>query len=93
MSSRGHETQLSKVIKAFAQYPSTMLMVASRTGVIRTNINWYVVKLREKGKIFYVKSDPCLASPTHGVAVYYSTDIKFRGYEPPSDQFEIPFDD
>lgn len=87
------ETQLTKVFKAFSEYPSTMLMVASRTGVIRTNITWHVDMMKDQGRIFLIKSAPCLVSPSGSNAAYYSTDTKFRGYDPPIDQIEIPFDD
>lgn len=87
------ETQFTRVFKAFSEYPSTMLMVAHRTGVIRTNISWYVDMMKDQEKIYFIKSAPCLASPSWRNAAYYSTDPKFRGYDPPIDQIEIPFDD
>lgn len=66
------QTQMKIVLKAFYEQPKTMLMVEVETGIMRSNITWYVDEWRKQDKIIEVKQGVCPISkyPTVG---YYTT--------------------
>ena len=66
------QTQMKVVFEAFHQHPKTMLMVEVETGIMRSNITWYVDEWRKLDRIMEIKKDRCPISnyPTVG---YYTT--------------------
>ena len=55
-----YRTQKQAVFNAFSKHPKTMLMVAVETGIMRSNITWYVKEFREQNliKLMYKKLCP-----------------------------------
>jgi hypothetical protein len=65
------EAQQKRVFAAFSRKPSTMLMVAIETGILRANICRYVAEWRKEYRIFLLGVSLCKISKHR--AGYYST--------------------
>jgi hypothetical protein len=65
--------QMKKVYAAFFEQPKTMLMVERETGIMRSNVCWYVRKWRNLDRIHIVKLGICPESKYSGVQ-YLTTD-------------------
>lgn len=68
---RHFRVQMEQVYNAFRRKPSTMLMVATETGILRANICWYVAEWQRQGKIQLANKGICSISKHR--AGYYST--------------------
>jgi hypothetical protein len=64
--------QMIRVFEAFRRKPSTMLMVAAETGILRANICRYVARWQKQGSIHLVRKGLCKVSKHR--AGYYTTD-------------------
>jgi predicted transcriptional regulator len=56
------KAQLKKVYDAFFEQPRTMLEVAEKTNVMRSNICWYVREWRQNSQIVALKKRKCSIS-------------------------------
>jgi hypothetical protein len=63
--------QKKQVFAAFKRKPATMLMVSIETGIMRSNITWYVRKWKRQGCIHLLKQSICPISKRK--AGYYTT--------------------
>lgn len=62
-----YNRQMSRVFAALYKHPKTMLMVEVETGIMRSNICWYVAKWRKLNCITIVKQGICPVSKRAGV--------------------------
>ena len=53
------KAQLVKVLEAFKVKPSTMLEVAKRTDIMRSNVCWHVESLKEQNHIAFIQKRKC----------------------------------
>jgi hypothetical protein len=53
------KAQLLKVYDAFMDKPMTMLEADNYTGIMRSNICWYINHLKEQGRIVLIKKRKC----------------------------------
>ncbi len=53
------QPQMKIVFEAFQEQPKTMRMVEVETGIIRSNITWYVDEWRKENRIFEVRKGIC----------------------------------
>ncbi len=67
--------QMKIVFEAFSERPKTMLMVEIETGIMRSNITWYVDEWRKQNRIAEIKKGICPIS-RHTEVGYFSTDQK-----------------
>ena len=77
------KAQMKKVFAAFECKPSTMLMVAFETGILRANICRYVAKWENQDKIQLVKIGICPISK-HGAGFYTTNPELFPAILEPS---------
>jgi ABC-type Na+ transport system ATPase subunit NatA len=71
--------QKQKVFKSFYSQPKTMLMVEVETGIMRSNICWFVRELRKRNNIMIVKKGVCPISKSTGVQ-YLTTNPELFPY-------------
>ena len=89
--SKDSDFKLQKKVsfEAFRPTPKTMRMVSKETGILRTNITWFITEWLELGVIFKVKEDVCPLSKTRRKAWFYTSNPDFR---PKKSQLDISFD-
>ena len=80
-----YRDQLSAVFKAFKLKPMTMLEADKHTGIMRSNICWYVRDLLKAGKIAVIGQRKCTISGHSKVNVYSGDEILL----PKSNQLSI----
>ena len=64
------KAQMKRVLAAFMSKPSTMLMVERETGVMRSNITWFIREWRLCNKIFLLEYGTCPITKKRGVGFY-----------------------
>ena len=69
------QAQMKKVFAALYKQPKTMLMLEVETGIMRSNICWYVREWRQENSIKIVKKGICPISKHR--AGFYTTDPSF----------------
>ena len=69
---KNFQTQMKIVFESFKQ-PKTMLMVEIETGIMRSNVTWYVDELRRTNRIEEVRKGTCKVSNYSNVG-FYTTD-------------------
>ena len=69
--------QYNKTLKAFSEYPKTMLQVSIETGILRANICRYVADMRRRDIIFLDRKGLCPISKHR--AGFYQSCIKKGG--------------
>ena len=62
--------QIQITLDALKESSATSMMLAKRTGILRSNLTRYLKKLEDQGKIIVVKEAPCKI--TGHKAKYYS---------------------
>lgn len=61
------KAQMKRVFTALCKQPKTMLMIEVETGIMRSNITWYVAKWRKQNCIEIVRLGICPISKRTGV--------------------------
>ncbi len=61
------QAQMKRVFAALYRQPKTMLMVSIETGVMRSNITWFVREWRKQSSIKIVRKGICPVSKRGGV--------------------------
>lgn len=79
------KAQLIKVYNAFRSKPMTMLEADKETGVMRSNICWYVDTLLEQGRIALLKKRKCTVTGYPYVNEYTANPDLF----PKSNQYKL----
>jgi len=69
---KNFKAQMKLVFEAFEKKPSTMLMIAVETGILRANICRFVSAWKKSGEIKLIKKTICPFSKCR--AGFYSTD-------------------
>lgn len=64
------KAQIRRTLDALKEAPATSLMLAKRTGILRSNLTRYLKKLEDQNKIVAIKEAPCELSGCK--AKYYS---------------------
>jgi hypothetical protein len=67
--------QMKRVFASLSEQPKTMLMVEVETGIMRSNICWYVREWRKSNNVAIVKLGDCPISK-HGGVQYLTTNPK-----------------
>ena len=69
---KNFKAQMKLVFEAFEKKPSTMLMIAVDTGILRANICRFITAWKKSGEIKLIKKSICPISKHR--AGFYSTD-------------------
>ena len=77
------KAQMKKVFASFQRKPSTMLMVAVETGILRANICRYIAQWQRQGKIQLIKMGICPISK-HRAGFYTTSPDLFMAIAEPS---------
>lgn len=83
------QAQMKRVFAALYRQPKTMLMVSIETGVMRSNITWFVREWRKQNSIKIVRKGICPISKRGGVQYLTTNPELFPAIVEPSNTVKL----